>query len=98
MRQSSKELMVPISVVKELNEMHYRHLQEITDKLGDHLVKVAEVYERALNPPLLAPPPMEKAWISEYEEDEAFDIKQAEERALRELGLEDQFNEVESNL
>jgi len=43
--------MVPISVVKELMEMHNAHLTKVTEVIGKHLERAAELYERALNPP-----------------------------------------------
>lgn len=79
-----KELMVPISVVKELNEMHYQHLKEFTSVLEQHLEKVASLYERALNPPAVASTIEGPLFLSEEQEDEAYLIARAEQRALEE--------------
>lgn len=78
-----KEPMVPISVVKELNEMHYKHLTEFTSVLEQHLEKVAALYERALNPPSVTAPYTGPLYSSEELEDEEYQaILKAERKAL----------------
>lgn len=98
MRQS-KELMVPISVVKELNEMHYQHLNEITLTLSQHLEKVAALYERALNPPSTVVPYDGPLWSTEEAEDEEYQaILKAEKKALEDQQREEASHGGDINL
>jgi len=76
--------MVPFSVIEKLNEMHYQHLAEMRRELRDHLEKVAALYERALNPPAIGTVLDGPLWSSEEQEDEAYLIARAEQRALEE--------------
>ena len=87
-----REPMVPFSVIERMHEIHYQHLQEITKLVGDHLVRVAELYERALNPPVSTPQEFGKAWVSEEEEDDEYLALRAEARAAEEIAREAGFD------
>lgn len=91
--RANKEVMVPFSVIERLNELHYKHLHEITSLVADHLERVAALYERALNPPpLTAHGESTPMWVSEEEEDERFIAMRAEARALEEAAREAGFS------
>lgn len=72
--------------------MHYKHLQEFTSVLEQHLEKVASLYERALNPPAIGTVIDGPLWSSEEDEDERYLIAKAELRALEEQQKEAEFS------
>jgi hypothetical protein len=82
-----KEPSIPISVLKLIIQMQQDHMTEVTRTIGQHLERVAELYERALNPPLSSGP-VSPMWVSEEEEDEKYASLSAEMEALRDLALE----------
>ena len=92
----SKSNSIPVEVVEKLIDIHYKHLQDLTERvtmiMGQHLEKVAALYERALNPPTASQNPTERMWVSETEEDEKYLSMLGELNSLKDLAQEHELN------
>lgn len=87
-RKPSEDL-VPISVIERLIDMHYKHLEQVTQVYMD---KLAEVVTNISTPVYPVAQPGEKMWLSEDEEDEQYLSMKGELAAIadraKEMGMD----------